>query len=245
MLFCKFPLRKNIKLSLILGSGIELDKRIIKDKHIIHEDNYGVHHKQIYTCTIGGKTILVFKGRKHFYEGFDINEITSYIPIIQDSGCWKLLITNSAGGINLNFNVGDLMIIDSTVNLNFRLKPLNGFIQRNGGDNLDKELLNAFRNCGMQFKKGVYAYLSGPNYETNSEVAFLRRYNVDAVGMSTVPEMSYARSCGIKTSGLSIITNILKENFMISASHNEVLHVAGKISYNFSLLMDAFVSELN
>ncbi|MCX7877193.1 MAG: purine-nucleoside phosphorylase [Ignavibacteria bacterium] len=241
--FKRFFQGNDIKLSLILGSGLELDDKFVTNKQVIHEDNSGVHTKQIYLCYIGREKVLVFKGRKHFYEGYGINEITSNISLMRESGCRNLLVTNAAGGVNENYNVGDMMLISSWLNLNYRLKLLrksSGNIQ----NNLDNELTSAFRKCNIKLHRGVYAYLPGPSYETRAEITFLKKYFADAVGMSTVPEMSLARYYGIKTTGLSIITNLLKRNVSYSANHNDVLHVARTVSSKLPALVNTLLSEL-
>lgn len=233
----------NITLGLILGSGIELNNSEFPREEILFEDNSGIHNKLIYTARSGGKKILVFKGRKHFYEGYGIEEITSNVNFALENGVKNLLITNAAGGLNENFSEGDLMLITSHINFISKLK------QVSKGRYYSKQLAKCFRKCcissGIKLYEGTYGCYTGPTYETRAEVRFQKKILLDAAGMSTIPEVLHGSNNGINILALSVITNLLKENHMQHTSHDEVLKTAKTASDNLNKVLPYFISELN
>ncbi|MCC6866057.1 MAG: purine-nucleoside phosphorylase [Ignavibacteria bacterium] len=232
-----------LKLAIILGSGVELNKNVFLNKQIIKEENEGVHLKQVYICKCGSDNILVFKGRKHFYEGFKKDEISGNIKFAAEMGIDKIFITNAAGGLNENFNAGDLMLITSHINFLTKIvnKPVSHFY--------DENLMNILRKCCIKNKiklhEGTYGCYSGPTYETKAEIRFQKNFMLDAAGMSTVPEVLYASDKGLRVVAVSIITNLLKENEIAHISHNEVLSTASAASQNLNIILPCFISELN
>lgn len=234
---------KNIALALILGSGVELNDDIITNKVIIFEETKGVHHKLIFTCTISGKNVVVFKGRKHFYEGYSREELTANIRTAKELGVKDLLVTNAAGGINENFNEGDLMLIRSHINFIDKLKLLPVFVNYN--NILSEKFRTACGKVNVKLHEGTYGCYSGPTYETKAEIRFQKKIGLDAAGMSTIPEVLDASYTGINILGLSIITNMLKENSISVTSHKEVLNTAKIASLKLNKVLPAFISELN
>jgi purine-nucleoside phosphorylase len=232
-----------ILIAIILGSGIELDPDRIRDINVLKRECKGVHNKLRYTCTFEGREIFVLQGRKHFYEGYKYNELTEDIRLVKEMGAANLIITNAAGGVNNNFNVSDLMLIRSFVNLNSRLvykkNPFPYDIK------LAELFLTSCSNAGVAIHEGVYGYYQGPTYETKAEVRFQRKYNIDAAGMSTIPESSEASLNGIKVAAVSVITNILKENNLEPADHETVISSAKAASGNLNKALSAFISQLN
>jgi len=234
---------ENIMLGLILGSGIDLSDEIISNKQIISEESSGIHDKVIYTATIDCNNIIVFKGRKHFYEGYSIGEICSNINIAAGHKVKNILITNAAGGINENFIEGDIMMINSHINFNSKLKNKKNFNPYN------TSLRNKFRKVCIEnkikFHEGVYGCLSGPTYETKSEIRMLKKIGADAMGMSTVPEVIESFSSGINVIAVSVITNLLRENNVEKADHNNIVLTAQKASQSLNLAIKNLLSELN
>lgn len=234
---------KNIALGLILGSGVDLSDDIITEKNVIFEETKGVHHKLIYECKIAGADVLVFKGRKHFYEGYTPDEIISNIKTANELGVKNLLITNAAGGLNENFCEGDLMLIMSHINFIDKLP------KQPSANTYSKVLQEKFREAcriaKVRLQEGTYGCYSGPTYETKAEIRFQKKIGLDAAGMSTVPEVNNANYYGINVIGVSIITNILKENSIAVASHEDVLITAHLASKNLDNVIPAFISELN
>jgi purine-nucleoside phosphorylase len=233
----------NIVLGLILGSGIDLDENIITDKAIYSIDRGGIHIKIVYTCKINGKELLVFKGRKHFYEGFSRDEMLENIRIAKEHGVRNLLITNAAGGLNENFIDGDLMLITSHISFNNKL------VYHKNSDPYSHELIEKFKRACMKSKvklqEGLYGFYSGPTYETKAEIRMQKKIGLDAAGMSTIPEVYEAASLGMKVISVSVITNLLKENAILPASHEDVLFTAQKASASLNKAIENLISELN
>jgi purine-nucleoside phosphorylase len=233
----------NIFLGLILGSGIDLDENIITDKAIFSIERRGVHVKVVYTCKIHGKELLVFKGRKHFYEGYSRDEMLENIRTAKEHGVRNLIITNAAGGLNENFVDGDLMLITSHISFNNKL------INNKNPDPYSKELSEKFKRACMKSKvklhEGSYGFYSGPTYETKAEIRMQKKIRLDAAGMSTIPEVYEAASHGMKVISVSVITNLLKENAILPASHEDVLSTAQKASANLNKAIENLISELN
>jgi purine-nucleoside phosphorylase len=234
---------ENIAFAMILGSGVELNNEIITNKEVIFEETQGVHHKLIYTCTISGKNVVVFKGRKHFYEGYSQEELTVNIRTAAELGIKDMLVTNAAGGINENFNDGDLMLIRSHINFIDKLKLPPVFINYN--NILQEKFRTACGKVNVKLHEGTYGCYSGPTYETKAEIRFQKKIGLDAAGMSTIPEVLDANYRGINILGLSIITNMLKENSVSVTSHEEVLNTAKIASLRLNKVLPVFISELN
>jgi len=232
-----------ITLGIILGSGIELESSRTRDIKVLSSDNSGVHTKKKYTCVFEGHDILVLQGRKHFYEGYSYDKLTEDIKFIKKYGINHLVLTNAAGGVNCNFNVSDLMLIRSHVNLNSSL-----FYKRNPFP-YDKKMAECFisscMDANVALHEGVYGYYQGPTYETKAEVRFQKKFNIDAAGMSTIPESNEANTLGIKVIAVSVITNILKENDMEQASHESVINKAKAASLNLNKALSALIPQLN
>jgi purine-nucleoside phosphorylase len=233
----------NINLGLILGSGVDLDQNHISSKEILKEDNNGIHNKVVYTCNLNGTGLLVFKGRQHFYEGHSFESLTSGITLASEMGVKNILITNAAGGLNGNFEEGDLMLINSHINF---LDKIN---HKRTSFPYSKDLKNKFLNVSNKMKvkvhEGVYGYYPGPAYETCGEIRFQKKIGLDAAGMSTIPEVYAARELGINVIAVSVITNLLKENIPQHTSHDEVLLIAKRASEKLNSILPGFVSELN
>ena len=231
-----------IRLSLILGSGIKINSDLINYYKVIYREKGGVHSKKILLCKIRGRNVMIFQGRRHYYEGYDYSDLVTNVRIAAEAGSGYVLLTNAAGGINGNLEIGDLMLINSYINFNPMLKvpavkllPVNYF---------NKIIESASVNVGIYLKKGTYCYCTGPQYETNAEIRFLSKLGTDAVGMSTLPEFYELNRSGIMVSAISCITNVLKPDSKVFTSHNEVLINARKCSSAFSELVDAILCEL-
>lgn len=230
---------KNI--GIILGSGLDKFTDELSDPEIISEDPEGIHNKKIVKGKINGTAVTVFSGRNHIYENPGKEKLFSNVNYAKNNGIDFLIITNAAGGLRKDFRIADLMLITSYIN--FQFKYQRGNMKRFPED---KELFRrinevAVRNY-LSLKKGVYLASTGPMYETNAEISFYKKYNVDAVGMSTLPEVYLANQHNIRTLGISCITNLLSAENHSGVSHAEVLQ-AGKSAYeNFSKLLKLIIS---
>ncbi|HMQ69896.1 MAG TPA: purine-nucleoside phosphorylase [Ignavibacteria bacterium] len=232
----------NINTGIILGSGLGKLTEELSSPELIYEDNSGFHKIKILKGKICGKDVAVFSGRRHYYEGYSAGKILENVSIAKKLGIKLLIITNAAGGLNKNFKVSDLMLITSHLNfLKIKIPKINS------GPLYDKEIINKVRAIAYDEKIGLrygsYCCLTGPVYESRSEIKYLLKYGIDAVGMSTVPEVLYANSLGIKTIAISCITNKVTEQSKNITNHDEVIE-AGKNSYkNFSGLVKKIVEN--
>ena len=233
----------NIVLGVILGSGIDLNEDLIENKLIFYVETSGIHKKIIYSCTIGGKNVLVFRGRKHYYEGYSLVELTHSIKIAQEYGVKNLLITNAAGGLNDNFAEGNLMLITSHVNFNDKLRLKKS--KPPYSKTLQKKFKDACIQSGIKIHEGVYGYYSGPLYETKAEIRMQRKIGLDAAGMSTVPEAYEAAAAGMEVAAVSVITNLLRENIAVHASHNDVAFIGRNASNKLTKAICKLIFELN
>lgn len=180
---------------------------------------------------LGGKDIMAMEGRFHFYEGYNMKEVTFPIRVMYELGIKTLFVSNASGGMNPSFKIGDLMIIDDHINF-FPEHPLRGKNFPTGPrfpdmhETYDHELIaladNIAREKGIEVKHGVYIGVQGPTFETPAEYRMYRGFGADAVGMSTVPEVIVAHHCGIKVFGISIITDLGGFDVPVAVSHEEV-----------------------
>ena len=186
---------------------------------------------------LGGKDIMAMEGRFHYYEGYDMKEVTFPERVMYELGIETLFVSNASGGMNPNFVIGDLMIIDDHINF-FPEHPLRGKNFPTGPrfpdmhEAYDKQLRDLAdqiaKEKGIRAVHGVYVGVSGPTFETPAEYKMYHRLGGDAVGMSTVPEVIVARHCGIKVFGMSIITDLGLEDQPVEVSHEEVQVAANK-----------------
>ena len=177
------------------------------------------------------------EGRFHYYEGYDMKEVTFPERVMYELGIETLFVSNASGGMNPNFVIGDLMIIDDHINF-FPEHPLRGKNFPTGPrfpdmhEAYDKQLRDLAdqiaKEKGIRVVRGVYVGVSGPTFETPAEYKMYHRLGGDAVGMSTVPEVIVARHCGIKVFGMSIITDLGLEDQPVEVSHEEVQVAANK-----------------
>ena len=186
---------------------------------------------------LGGKDIMAMEGRFHYYEGYDMKEVTFPERVMFELGIETLFVSNASGGMNPDFVIGDLMIIDDHINF-FPEHPLRGKNFPTGPrfpdmhEAYDKNLRDLADTIAceksIRVVHGVYVGVQGPTFETPAEYRMYHRLGGDAVGMSTVPEVIVARHCGIKVFGMSIITDLGLEGQPVEVSHEEVQEAANK-----------------
>ena len=194
------------------------------------------HAGRLHLCTLRGEHILIFQGRRHYYEGEGWQPVVLPILLAKELGVETILLTNAAGGIKSNFQAGDLMAI--TDHLNFMPgNPLIGPLlhsdcprfpdQTEVYDSRLRELLvDAGRENGVSIHQGVYLGLSGPAFETPAEISTFGKLGADAVGMSTVPEAMVGNALGIKIAGLSCISNLAAGINPDPLSHKDVENIS-------------------
>lgn len=243
--------RMNVKprVALILGSGLNalaasvVSPEIIPFHNIPHWPVSTVlgHSGQLVLGTLENQPVFVMQGRVHYYEGYTMAQVTMPIRVMQKLGIEFLVVTNAAGGINPGFAPGDVMLITDHLNLAGMsgLNPLIGPNLEEFGPRFpdmsqayDRDLADRTRRIaaevGITLREGVYAGLSGPSFETPADLRFLRVAGADAVGMSTVPEVTVARHGGMRVLGFSGISNKANLDGSTITTHDEVME-AGRV----------------
>ncbi|MCB9135019.1 MAG: purine-nucleoside phosphorylase [Anaerolineales bacterium] len=236
-------------LGLILGSGLGGLADAVETPEIIpypEIPNWPVstvwgHSGRLVVGQLEGQTVMVMQGRAHYYEGYSMAHITLPVRVMKRLGIETLIVTNAAGAVNPAYAPGDLMLITDHVNLigMAGMSPLRGQNLDEFGPRFpdmsqayDRDLLNLAREVAqrseMGFYEGVYVSLAGPSFETPADLRFLRLIGADAVGMSTVPEVTVARHSGMRVLGISGISNKANLDGNTPTSHEEVLE-AGQV----------------
>ena len=244
------------EIGVILGSGLGEYAQALEDaKFIDYKDIPGFPvstapgHAGRWCCgTLHGKRVCMMQGRFHSYEGYDQAEVTMPVRVMKLLGVKTLIVTNAAGGVNLDFKPGDLMILSDCINFSGK-NPLIGPNVDEFGPRFpdmskcyDRELIalceQQAEKLGVKVQKGVYMWFNGPCYETPAEIRLARVVGADAVGMSTVPETIVARHCGLRVLGISCITNMAAGILPQKLSHAEVTEVADRVHDKFQGLLD-------
>lgn len=239
------------QVGLILGSGLNaLADAVERADRIPYSDlpHFGVstvqgHSGQLVLGELEGKPVMVMQGRLHHYEGYSLDQVTLPVRVMQLMGVQALIVTNAAGGLNPAFRPGDLMLISDHINLMGMAghSPLRGPNDPTLGPRFPdmseaydrglRELaLRVAQEAGIQLHQGVYICLGGPSFETPADLRFLHMIGADAVGMSTVPEVTVARHGGLKVLGISGISNVaqVEPGAATETTHEEVLQ-AGQV----------------
>ncbi len=244
--FIKERISVTPKLGIVLGTGLgQIGKEIELTESFNYEDipNFPVstvkgHHGKLLIGNFKGKPVIALQGRFHYYEGYNMKEVTFPIRVMKALGVDSLILSNASGGLNPNFEVGDLMIITDHINL-MPENPLRGKNEDELGprfpdmsnvytDSLIEKADEIIDKLGYKVQKGVYVGVQGPTFETPAEYKYMHIIGGDAVGMSTVPEAIVARHSGMKVFALSLITDLGVEGKIVEVSHEEVLKAAKK-----------------
>lgn len=204
------------------------------------------HSGRLLFGRLGGKEIMALEGRFHYYEGYDMKQVTFPVRVMHELGIRTLFVSNAAGGVNPDFEIGDLMLIRDHINF-LPEHPLRGKNFPTGPrfpdmhEAYDHALLEMARTIarekGIRVVEGVYLATQGPTYETPAEYKMYRTFGADAVGMSTVPEVIVAHHCGIRVFGVSVITDLGVEGRIVEVSHEEVQRAANEVQ---PLMADIF-----
>jgi purine-nucleoside phosphorylase len=249
---------KSPEIGLILGSGLgvlgdEIEEAIsISYNEIPHfpASTVSGHKGQLIIGQLEGKTVIAMQGRFHYYEGYNLKQVTFPVRVMKQLGIKSIIVTNAAGGMNENFHPGNLMIISDHIN-NMGDNPLRGQNDETLGERFpdmseayDPDLIEHASACAialnLPIQKGIYAANSGPTYETPAEVNMLKSWGADAVGMSTVPEVIVARHAGIRVLGISCISNMAAGIWDQPLTHTDVIETTEKVKADFL----AFVKKI-
>lgn len=246
---------------IILGSGLGgLAERFDGSRAISFKSVPGFpsatvvgHSGKIIAGMLGGRPVIALAGRFHMYEGHEAALAGFAVRVLHALGVRTLFVSNAAGGIRRSFRGGELMLIRDHINLTFR-NPLIGPLE--DGDERFPDMSDAYDPLlrdqlrahalalGTPLEEGVYGGLLGPSYETPAEVRMLAMLGVDAVGMSTVPEVIVARARGMRVAGISCVTNAAAGYAGHPLSHEEVLGVGQSVRERFEPLVERFVSNV-
>lgn len=246
---------------LILGSGLAgLADRFEDVRRLDYADIPGFpvptvvgHPGVLIAGTLGGRQAVALAGRFHMYEGHDATLAAFPARVIAALGAEVLFVSNAAGGIRRTFRPGDLMVIADHVNLTGQ-NPLFGAVEPGDlrfpdmSEPYDAELRAALhragRRAGVALVEGVYGWALGPSYETPAEVRMFERFGLDAIGMSTVPEVIAARAAGMRVAGVSCVTNLACGITSAPVHHEDVLAVTREAAGKFEAVVQEWMAEL-
>jgi purine-nucleoside phosphorylase len=247
---------------IILGSGLgDLAKEIDAEATIDYADLphfprvTAMGHAGNLVCgRLAGKPVVAFQGRFHLYEGHTAETASLLVRLLKALGGRVLIVSNAAGGLNPQYGTGDVMLIDDHINMMFA-NPLIGVNDDSLGPRFpdmsspyDRRLQRVAVDVAMRERfilhRGVYVAVLGPNYETRAEYRMLRRLGGDAVGMSTVPEVIAAQHAGLRTLGLSTITNVGSPDALSETTGHNVLAVAATAAKKLSAIVHGVIETL-
>ncbi len=236
----------NPEIGIILGTGlgglvreIEIEDSIDYDSipHFPVSTVKG-HQGKLHAGYLGGKEVIALQGRFHFYEGYTMEEVTFPVRIMKKLGIKLLIISNASGGVNSEYEVGDIMFIND--HINFMPNPLIGMNYEVLGPRFtdmseayNRKIINEASRIaaqhGIRYHTGIYAGVTGPTFETPAEYNYIHTMGADAVGMSTVPEVIVARHMNLDCFAVSVITDLGVQGKIVEISHNDVIDAASMV----------------
>jgi purine-nucleoside phosphorylase len=251
------------RIALVLGSGLggfadDFEEAV----GIPYEDIPGFvrstaqgHAGRLVIGKIDNVPVLAMQGRVHYYEGYSLEEVTFAVRTFGLLGVKTLVLTNAAGGINVQLTQGALMVISDHLNL-MGVNPLRGANDERFGPRfpdmsavysheLQELVIDEAKAIGVEVRRGIYGALSGPSYETPAEIHLLRNLGADAVGMSTVPEAIVARHMGLEVLGISCITNMAAGISDEPINHEEVMETGNRVRETFAELLRRVIGAIN
>lgn len=260
--YLKTKVKEIPEIAIILGTGLgDLinyieNSEAIDYKEIPHFPVSTVegHSGRLIFGELGGKKVMAMQGRFHYYEGYDMKQVTFPVRVMQNLKVKKLFVSNAAGGMNKEFCVGDVMVITDHINL-FPENPLRGKNYDELGPRFPA-MTEAYshklitladkiaKEKGMRLMHGVYVGTPGPTFETPAEYEYFRVIGGDAVGMSTVPEVIVANHAGMEVFGVSVITDLGGKDIKEVPTHEEVQKAALKAQPNMTALITGMLASL-
>lgn len=260
--FIRSRIAEEVRVALVLGSGLGAFADELEDAQALaYSDIPGFarstvegHAGRLVVGKVGGVTVAAMQGRFHFYEGYTLEEVTFPIRTFGQLGIKSLVLTNAAGGLNNSYTQGSLIVISDHLNL-MGVNPLLGGNDPRFGSRFpdmtavyDHEYQDAAiyeaHEMGLDLRRGIYAALTGPSYETPAEIRMMRLLGADAVGMSTVPEAIVARHMGLRVLGLSCITNMAAGVLDKPINHEEVIETGERVRQTFAELLRRVIPKL-
>ena len=247
---------------IILGTGLGGFAQQIQDRVTIPygevphfpESTVESHAGQLVCGILSGVPVVAMEGRFHFYEGYSMQEVTFPVRVMKALGASMLFVTNAAGGMNPQYDLADLMLIEDHINL-MGDNPLRGRNDDSLGPRFpdmcypyDRDLISLAKSTalelGIPLQKGVFVAVAGPNLETRAEYRFLRMIGADCVGMSTVPEVIVAAHAGLRVLGLSIVTDLCLPDALEPVEIKKILEVAAKGGERLAKLLPKILEKL-
>lgn len=250
------------KTGIILGTGLGA---LVQDIDIEYSIDYETiphfplstvesHKGRLLFGTLAGKKVVCMQGRFHYYEGYSMQQVTFPIRVMKLLGIEQLIVSNAAGGLNDQYQVSDLMVINDHIGLFLPENPLIGTNLATLGDrfpdmsepydaSLIEKALQIAKAHGIRVHAGVYVSVTGPQLETKAEYRMLRQLGADAVGMSTVPEVIVARHMDLPVFGISVITDMCIPEQLEKAEIQKILAAAYKAEPNMTLMIKELLSD--
>src|ERR1051326_5094708 len=260
--FIRSRVGEDVRVALVLGSGLGAFADTLEDAQPLdYSEIPGFapptverHAGRLVVGRTNGVAVAAMQGRFHFYEGYTLEEVTFPICVLGLLGVKGLVLTNAAGGLNNSFEQGSLVVISDHLNL-LGANPLLGKNDERFGPRFpdmsevyDREYQEVAvceaHAMGVELRRGIYAALTGPSYETPAEIRMLRLLGADAVGMSTVPEAIVARQMGLRVLGISCITNMAAGVLDKPINHEEVIETGERVRETFAELLRRVIPKL-
>ena len=254
--YIKTKISVNPDVGIILGTGLgglisKIDNPISLDYRSIPNFPLSTikgHQGKLIFGRLGNKNVVALQGRFHYYEGYSLQEVTFPVRVLKLLGIELLILSNASGGVNPDFEIGDMMFITDHINL-IGSNPLLGYFDEGLGDRFvdmsqpyDKGIIEKAITIADQhsfkYQTGVYAAVSGPNYETPAEYRYIRTIGADAVGMSTVPEVLVARQMGLSCFAISVISDLGVSGKIVKISHEDVIDAASHVEPYMTKLIE-------
>ena len=250
------------QIAVILGSGLGSIADRLENRELLRyadipgfpKSDVSGHAARFVFGTLNGRPIVAMQGRFHYYEGLSMRQLSFPIYVLKQLGVEEIVVTNACGGINPDFNPGDLMLITDHINFAGN-NPLIGANDERFGPRFpdmtevyDHALNDLARrvaaSLSIPLREGVYAFFTGPCYETAAEIRAYHILGADAIGMSTVPETTVANYLGMRVLGIACITNMATGIARTPHSHEEVLAIANKSSEAFCRLLERVIARM-
>jgi len=260
--YIKGRIKATPEIGIILGTGLG---GLVDEIEIIDSIHYNEipdfplstvdgHAGRLIYGKLGNKEVLAMQGRFHYYEGYSMAEVTFPVRVLKFAGVTHLLVSNASGGLNPDWHVGDIILINDHINF-FPEHPLHGKNNPELGPRFpdmskvyDERMRNKAKLIALEnninVKEGVYIGVQGPTFETPAEYKMFRILGADVIGMSTVPEVIVARHMGLKVFGISIITDSGVPGEIVEISHEEVQEVAMKAEPKMTIIMKKLIESI-